>query len=128
MVIPLAQPKGTANRQDQALQKSRSEEAAAKTEAVLVQIRLQVFLGQTVISPQDERFGIANHDVQPVEQTGVGIVRLVFMGVALQRRNIAAVAVTPNDAILGKRGSGKFLDGFSLDIRSDHHLEVERIA
>ena len=117
MVIPLAQPKGTADGQGQALQKSRAEEVAAKTEAVLVQIRLQVFLGQTVISPQDERFGIANHDVQPVEQTGVGIVRLVFMGVALQCWDIAAVAIAPNGASLGKHRLGKFLDGCPLDIR-----------
>lgn len=128
MVIPLAQPKGIADSKGQELQKIRTGKAAAKAEAVLIQVRLQAFLGQTVISSQDERFGIADHDVQPVEQTGVGIIRLVFVDVTLQCRDIAAVAIAPNGASLGKRSLGKFLDGCLLDIRSDHHLEVERTA
>ncbi len=70
-----------------------------------------------MIGTQDECFGVANHDVQPVQQAGVGIVRLVFVGVALQRRDVAAVAVTANCASLGKRGLGKLFDGCLLDIR-----------
>lgn len=45
MVIPLAQPKGIADSQGQALQKSRVEEATAEAETVLVQIGLKVFFG-----------------------------------------------------------------------------------
>lgn len=81
-----------------------------------------------MISSQYEGFGVAGDDVQPVEQAGIGVVRLVFMGIVLQRRDIAAVAVAANCASLGKRGLGKFFDRCPLDIRSDHHLEIERAA
>ena len=76
MVIPLVQLNRIANSQGQALQKSRSEIAAAKAETVLVQIGLKIFFGQTVISSQDEGFGVADDDVQPVEQTGIWVVGL----------------------------------------------------
>ena len=128
VVIPLVQPTGIANSQGQALQKSGTEMAAAKAETIHVQIGLKIFFGQTVISSQDKGFGVAGDDVQPVEQAGIGIVRLVLMGVALQRRDVAAVAVAANYASLGKRGLGEFFDGCPFDIRSDHHLEIERVA
>lgn len=81
-----------------------------------------------MISSQDEGLGIAGDDVQPVEQAGIGDVRLVLMGVALQRRNVAAVAVAAPRVSLGKRGLGEFLDRCPLDVQSDHHLEIERVA
>lgn len=62
-----------------------------------------------------------------MQQAGVGSVRLVFVGVALQRRDVAAVAVTANGASLGKRRLGKLFDGCPLDVRSNHRLEVERM-
>lgn len=83
---------------------------------------------QTVISSQDERFSVADHDVQPVQQSGVGIVRLVFVGVALQRWDVAAVAVTVDCAAIGKGKLGEFFDRCPLDVWSDQHFEVERIS
>ena len=81
-----------------------------------------------MISSQDERFGVADHDVQPVQQSGIGIVRLVFVGVSLQRRDVTAVAVAADYAALGKCGSSEFFDSCPLDIWSDPHLEEERTA
>lgn len=57
---------------------------AAETEAVLIKIGLKVFLGQTMICAQDKRLGVADYDVQPMEQTRVRIVGLMLMGVVLQ--------------------------------------------
>ena len=39
------------------------EEAAAKTEAELVQIGWQVFFGQTVIGSENKCLGVADHNV-----------------------------------------------------------------
>ena len=77
MVIPLVQPDRRANSQGQAIQKGWTKGAAAKTEAELVQIGLQVIFWQTMIGTQNESFGVADHDVQPVQQTRVGIERVV---------------------------------------------------
>lgn len=46
-----------------------------------------------------------------MEQAGIGIVGLVLVGVALQRRYVTAVAVTPNGAALGKCGLRESFDG-----------------
>lgn len=126
VVIPLGQPNGIANSQGQALQKNGAEMAAVNAEKVLVQIGLKAFFGQTVKSSQDE--GFAGDDVQPVEQAEIGGVRLVLMGAALQRGGVAAVSVAANRVSLGKRGLGEFFDECWFNIRSDHHLEIERAA
>lgn len=39
---------------------------------VFVQIRLEKFLGKTAIDSEDERFSIADCDIQPVELVRVG--------------------------------------------------------
>ena len=128
MVIPLVQPERRGNGEGKAVQKSGTEGAAAKTEAELVQIGLQVFFWQTMIGSQNECFGVSDHDVQPVQQTRVGIERLVLMGVAFQRWNVTAIAITADCAASSKRESSKFSDGCLLDVWCDHHLEIERIA
>ena len=128
VVIPLAQPDRCANGQDQALQESGAEGAAVKAEAELIQVGLEIGFGQAVIGSQNERLGVADNDMQPVQQTGVGIVRFVLMGVAFQCRDVAAVAVAADRASLGKCRSGKFFDGCPLDVWSDPHLEAEWTA
>ena len=45
-----------------------------------------------MIGTQDKRFGVADHDVQPMKKAGIGIVGFMFMGVALQGRNIITIA------------------------------------
>ena len=62
--------------------------------------------------------------MQPVEQTRIGIVGLVFMGVALQGWDIAHVTITVNRTALGKRGLGKPFDRGPLDILCDLHLGI----
>jgi hypothetical protein len=42
---------------------------------------LEVLLGQAMVSTQDERLGIADYDMQPVEQTRIGIIGFVLMGI-----------------------------------------------
>ena len=46
-----------------------------------------------MIGTQDKRFGIADHDVQPMEKAGIGIVEFVFMSIAIQGRNVAAITI-----------------------------------
>lgn len=45
-----------------------------------------------MIGTQDKRFGVADHDVQPMKKAEIGILGFMFMGVALQGRNIIAIA------------------------------------
>ena len=54
---------------------------AAETEAIFVQVGLAGLLGQAMVSTQDERLGVADYDMQPVEQTRIGIVGFVLMGI-----------------------------------------------
>ena len=77
---------------------------------------MEVLLGQAMISAQDERLGVADHDMQPMEQTQIGIVGLVLMGIALQSRDITPVTITVNCTALNKRSLGKFFDRGPLDI------------
>ena len=49
-------------------------------------ISLEVLLGQTMISTLDKRLGAADDDVQPVEQTGIGIVGFVLMGITFEKK------------------------------------------
>ena len=100
---------------------------AAEAEAIFVKVGLEVLLGQAMISTQDERLGVANHDMQPMEQTRVGIVGLVLMGIALQSRDIAPVTITVNRTARGKRSLGKFFDRGPPDILRDPHLGIEGI-
>lgn len=63
-----------------------------------------------MIRAQDEGLGLADYNVQPVWQAGVGIIGLVLMGVALQGRDIASVAIAVDRTALGKRGLSKLFD------------------
>ena len=128
MVIPLNKPNRRGNGESQAVQKNGAEGAAAKTETELVQKGLQVIFWQTMIGSQNKCFGVADYDVQPVQQTRVWVKRLVHMDVAFQRWNVTAVAITADCAASSKRESGKFSDRCLLDVWRDHHLEIERIA
>ncbi len=66
-----------------------------------------LLLGQAMVSTQDKRLGVADHDVQPMEQTRIGIVEFVLMGIALQSRDITPVTITVNCTARGKRSLGK---------------------
>ncbi len=56
---------------DQALQKALAKVTAAEAEAIFVKVGLEVLFGQAMVSTQDERLGVADRDVQPVEQTRI---------------------------------------------------------
>ena len=71
---------------------------------------MEVLFGQAMVSAQDEGLGVTDHDVQPMEQTRMGIVGLVLMGEALQSWDIAPVTIAVNRAALGKRSLGKLFD------------------
>lgn len=60
-----------------------------------------------MIRAQDEGLGITNHNVQTVEQAGIGIIGLVLMGIVLQGRDIASVAIAVDRTALSKRGLGQ---------------------
>lgn len=80
-----------------------------------------------MVSTQNVRLGVTDYDVQPVEQTQVGLVGPVLMGIALQGRDIASVTITVNRTALGKRGLGKLFDRGPLDILRDLHLGIAGI-
>ena len=69
MVIPLSQLNRCTNSQGQTLQQTGAKATAAETEAIFVEVGLEVLLGQAMVSTQDKCLGVANHDVQPMEQT-----------------------------------------------------------
>ena len=69
---------------------------------------MEVFLGQTMIGAQYKYLGVADHNVQSMENAEIGIVAIVFMGVALQDRNVAAIAITVDLTAIGEGGMGEF--------------------
>ena len=91
VVIPLVQPNRSTNSKNQAVEQAGAKVAATETEAVFIQIRLQVGLGQTMIGTQDKRFRIADDNVQPMEQPGVGIVNFMLVDKSFQSRDVAAI-------------------------------------
>ena len=64
---------------------------------------MEVLLGQAMVSAQDEGIGVADYDMQPVEQTRIGVVGFVSMVIVLQCRDITPVTITVNRTALGKR-------------------------
>ena len=128
MVIPLAQPGRSADSKGQPFQQTGTKVTAAEAEAKFVEVSLEVLLGQTMIRTQDECLGIADHDVKPMKQAGVGIIRLVFMDKSLQCRDVTAVTVAPDRTALGKRRLGELFDRGPLDILRDLHLDVAGIS
>lgn len=69
-----------------------------------------------MISAQNKRLGVADHDVQPMEESRNQDIGLVFMGVALQRWDITAIAIAVDLTAIGEGGAGKFLHRRLLDI------------
>ena len=87
-----------------------------------------MLLRQAMVSTQDERLGVTDYDVQPMEQARIGIVGFVLMGIALQSRDITPVTITVNRTALDKRSLGKFFDRGPLDILRDPHLGTKTFA
>ena len=81
-----------------------------------------------MIGAQNKSLGIADDDVQPVEQTGIGIVWPVLMGIAFQCRDVTAVSIAVNHAAIGKSSVGKFFHRRLLDIGGYLHFQEARIA
>ena len=50
-----------------------------------------------MVSSQNKRFGVAEHDVQPMEHTGAWAINTVFMEIALERGDVAAIGVVKFD-------------------------------
>lgn len=48
-------------------QQSRAKVAAAKAETIFIKVGLKILLRQTMIRTQNERFGVADYNVQPME-------------------------------------------------------------
>lgn len=84
---------------NQPLSQQAAKSAAAEAERKLVQVGLKMVLGQAVVGSQNERLGIADHNMQPVEHTAVGIIGLMFVGVILKRRDITAVTIAADGAV-----------------------------
>ena len=108
--------------QGQTLQQGATKVVAAETEGILIQIGLEIFLGQAMIGAQNKRLGVADHDVQPMEKAGIRIVGLVFMGVVLQRRDVTTIAIAEDLAAIGEGSMGKFPHRRLLDIGRYPHF------
>ena len=57
-----------------------------------------------MIGTPDKCLGVADDDVQPVEQTRIGIIGSVLMGVAFQRWDVTAITVAVDHAVISKGG------------------------
>ena len=110
------------------LQQCRAKVAAGETEGILVQIGLEVLLGQAMIGTQDKRLSVVDHDVQPMEKAKIGGVGVAFMGVAIQGRNVTGIAITVDLTAIGEGGMGKFLHRCLLDIGRYPHFQKAVIA
>jgi len=81
-----------------------------------------------MMGTQDKCLGVADHDVQPMEKAGIGIVRFVFMSVALQGQNVTAIPIAMDLTAVSDGGMGKFSHGCLLDIGCHPHFQKARIA
>lgn len=81
-----------------------------------------------MIDAGNESLGIADHDMEPVKQAGVGIVDLVLVRKIFQGRDVAAITTTADHTVLRKSGLGKFSDGSLFDVGCDPHFEMTWIA
>ena len=84
--------------------------------------------GISWIGTQDKCLGVADRDVQPMEKAGIGIVRFVFMGVALQGRNVIVIAIAVDLTAISDGGMGKFSHGCLLHIGCHPHFQKAGIA
>ncbi len=124
MVIPLSQPDRRANCKSEVAKQGRAKKTPGEAETKFIQIGLQVVFRQAMISAQYERLGVSNHDMQPMEQTGIGIVSLMLMGKVSQGWDVAAIPVAADHTAFCKGGFGKFSDGGLLDIGCDPHFQI----
>lgn len=83
---------------DQALGQQAAKSAAAEADRKLTQVGPKMFLGKAVVGFQNECLGIADHNMQPVEHTAVGVIGLILVGVILKGRDITAVPVAAHGA------------------------------
>ena len=88
------------NGNKQTLREGGTEGTAGEAEAKLVQVGLQVMLGQTVVGSQNKSLGVAEYNVQPMKHTGTRVISTVFMVIAFQRGDVAAVTVALDHAII----------------------------
>ena len=127
MIIPLAKPNRSTNGNDQTLGQSWTKVTATEAEGILIQIGLKVSRRQSVIGTQNKSLGITDDDVQPMEETGIGIVWPVLMGIAFQRRDVAAVSIAVDHAAISKSSVGKFLHRCLLAIGGYLHFQKARL-
>lgn len=102
--------------EDQLLSQQAAKRATAEAEGKLVQIGLEMVCWQTVIGSQNKRFGIADHNMQPMEHTAVWVVVLMLVGVVSQNWDIAAVTIAVDGTALLHGGIGEPLYRGLLDI------------
>ena len=119
---------GASHGVDQPLSQQAAKSAAAEAEHKLIQAGLEMVFGQAVVGSQNKRFGVADHNMQPVEHTAVGVIGLMFVGVVLKCGNITAVTITADGAAGCNGAVGKFSHGGLLDILCHAHFKVLRIA
>lgn len=80
-----------------------------------------------MICTENERFSVADCNVQPMEQAGIGIIWFVLMGIASQSWDIASVPIAVDDTAWGKCSLGKLFDRRPLDVLCELHLDMTRI-
>ena len=81
-----------------------------------------------MIGTQNEGFRIADHDMQPMKQTGRGIVGLMQVRKIFQGWYVAAITIAADYAVFCEGGLSKFSDGSLLDIGCDLHFEITWMA
>lgn len=59
---------------NQTFQQAKAKATTAETEVIFIEIGLEELLRQAMICAQDERLSVADHDMQPVKQAGIGII------------------------------------------------------
>lgn len=77
-----------------------------------------------MIGTQNESFRIADHDMEPMEQTGRGIAGLMLVRKIFQGWYVTAITVAADYAIFCEGGLSKFSDGSLFDIGRDLHFEM----
>ena len=70
-----------------------------------------------MIGTQNECFRIANHDMQPMKQSGVGIVDSMLVRKVFQGWDVTAKTIATDHAVFGEGRLSKLSDRSLLDIR-----------
>ena len=83
---------------------------------------------QSVIGSQDERFSIADYNVQPMEHPILWIIGFVLVFIFLQGRDITTVPIAMNCATLFNCRVSKLFHRCLFDIFRNTHLEILRVA